>query len=191
MVLQQVLTDLVTELRAADSMGSGASVSPPAVAAPASSSLGALGHGLPFVTVHINGYAITDDASAAREISAQLAIDPEAAAAADAAERDAETIVQTSSAETSSASPPARHKRGRASATPAGTKVERHTVAHACVRAHRQTFEQHLEYVVATLRDGCSTGRPVVLVIDEFDVFCARTKQTLLYNLLDLTQDPT
>jgi Cdc6-like AAA superfamily ATPase len=48
-----------------------------------------------------------------------------------------------------------------------------------------------LEYVVATLRDGCATGRPVVLVIDEFDVFCARTKQTLLYNLLDLTQDPT
>jgi len=146
--------------------------------------MGALGHGLPFVTVHINGHAITDDHSAVREISAQLAIDPEAATAAATAEKDSAAAASSGD----SGTPPRRG--GKRARSAAATRVSRRTVAYACVRAHRQTFEQHLEYVVATLRDGRATDKPVVLVVDEFDVFCSRTKQSLLYNLLDLTQDP-
>lgn len=152
--------------------------------ASASAALATLGHGLPFVAVHINGYTIADDHSAVREISAQLAINPEAATAA--AEAEADAIAAAHKASGAAPAKPVSRKRGRPAAD---TRVKRRTVAHACVRSHRQTFEQHLAYVTATLRDGKLAGTPVVLVIDEFDVFCARTKQALLYNLLDLTQD--
>ncbi|KAA0168329.1 hypothetical protein FNF28_02489 [Cafeteria roenbergensis] len=172
LVLQVALQRVASRMAAAKEGGTSA--------ASASAALATLGHGLPFVAVHINGYTIADDHSAVREISAQLAIDPEAATAAAEAEADAIAAADTEPAK------PVVRKRGRRAAE---TRVKRRTVAHACVRSHRQTFEQHLAFVTATLRDGKLAGTPVVLVIDEFDVFCARTKQSLLYNLLDLTQD--
>lgn len=175
LVLQVALRRVTLRMAAAKEGG---------VPASASAALATLGHGLPFVAVHINGYTIADDHSAVREISAQLAIDPEAATAA--AEAEADATAAADAAAGAASGKPAPRKRGRPAAE---TRVKRRTVAHACVRSHRQTFEQHLAFVTATLRDGKLAGTPVVLVIDEFDVFCARTKQSLLYNLLDLTQD--
>jgi Cdc6-like AAA superfamily ATPase len=137
----------------------------------ASSSLQSLGHGLPFVVVHLNGFTIPDDQTAVREISKQLSIDAETATAAAVAEVGEEPHVRA----------PKRPRSGKA----------RHT-AHSQSRHHAEySFEQHLAYVVQVLRDGRLTGMPVVMVIDEFDLFCQRTKQSLLYNLLDLTQDAT
>ena len=131
-----------------------------------SSALQSLGHGLPFVVVHLNGFTIPDDQTAVREISKQLSIDPDTATAAAVAEQE-----------------PRAPKRSRSAA------AARHT-AHSKSRHHAEySFEQHLAYVIQVLRDGRLTGVPVVLVIDEFDLFCQRTKQSLLYNLLDLTQD--
>ncbi len=72
-------------------------------------------------------------------------------------------------------------------------------------RLNARAFEHHLAFVMAALRDGQSgTALPVVIVIQvravmfaasrltycsqqEFDVFARRSKQTLLYALLDAT----
>ncbi len=61
-------------------------------------------------------------------------------------------------------------------------------------------YEQHLEFLVSTLRSlgrasSASRARggapcPVYIVIDGFDAFARRSKQTLLYSILDLTQSP-
>ena len=54
------------------------------------------------------------------------------------------------------------------------------------MRAH--SFDLHLAFVMKALRDACAGGVPVFVVIEAFDVFVNRPKQTLLYALLDLTQ---
>jgi len=48
-------------------------------------------------------------------------------------------------------------------------------------------YEKYVEFVVGALKDGRRGGRPVLLVIDDFDLFAKGTRQTLLYTLLDLT----
>lgn len=49
-------------------------------------------------------------------------------------------------------------------------------------------YEHHMAFVLRCLQAAKSQGIPVLLVIDEFDAFARQTKQTLLYNLLDMTQ---
>ena len=56
------------------------------------------------------------------------------------------------------------------------------------IRQGANAFDLHLQFVVNTLRDGRHGGVPVFVVVEDFDIFARRTKQTLLYNLLDLTQ---
>ena len=54
---------------------------------------------------------------------------------------------------------------------------------------NKNAFESHLQFVVSSLKEGRHGGVPVFIIVDEFDQFARKTKQTLLYNLLDLTQD--
>ena len=55
-------------------------------------------------------------------------------------------------------------------------------------RATRSAYEAHLAFVVSSLRDGRAASVPVFIVVDDFDAFARRPVQSLLYNLLDLTQ---
>lgn len=51
-------------------------------------------------------------------------------------------------------------------------------------------FAQHLEFLLASLRSDV-TGRnskPIVFVLEEFELFCNHKNQTLLYNLFDVAQ---
>jgi origin recognition complex subunit 4 len=51
------------------------------------------------------------------------------------------------------------------------------------------SFSEHLEFLLASLKTGDkSTSRPIVFVLDEFDLFCDHRNQTLLYNLFDTAQ---
>jgi hypothetical protein len=56
--------------------------------------------------------------------------------------------------------------------------------------AARLGYEQHLDFIVATLRSRklARSSSPVFVVIDNFDLFARKTRQTLLYALLDLAQ---
>ena len=65
------------------------------------------------------------------------------------------------------------------------------SLAHSKVKGtgNRRAYESHLAYVVAALRDGRAASIPTLIVIEDFDAFARRSKQTLLYNLLDLTAD--
>ena len=52
------------------------------------------------------------------------------------------------------------------------------------------SFAQHLEFLLASL-NADTTGRnskPIVFVLEEFDLFCNHKNQTLLYNLFDIAQ---
>ena len=52
------------------------------------------------------------------------------------------------------------------------------------------SFAQHLEFLLASL-NADTTGRnskPIVFVLEEFDLFCNHKNQTLLYNLFDVAQ---
>ena len=50
------------------------------------------------------------------------------------------------------------------------------------------SYGENLAFLPAALEDCAAAHRGVVFVLDELDVFCARNKQTLLYNLLDMLQ---
>jgi len=50
-----------------------------------------------------------------------------------------------------------------------------------------RSFQENLKFLVDALRHGALGGQPILFVLDDFEFF-ARGKQTLLYNLLDLTQ---
>lgn len=50
-----------------------------------------------------------------------------------------------------------------------------------------RSFQENLRFLVDAARHGGISGRPLLFVLDDFEGF-ARGKQTLLYNLLDLTQ---
>ena len=51
------------------------------------------------------------------------------------------------------------------------------------------SFAQHLEFLLASLRAGKSrTSRPIVFLLEDFELFCLHHNQTLLYNLFDIAQ---
>jgi len=51
------------------------------------------------------------------------------------------------------------------------------------------TFEQGMEWIRNIFRNSFSKGTAVVMVLEEFEHFCFRSRQTLLYNLFDITQE--
>ena len=135
-----------------------------------------------FRLIQLDGHVLRDDAEALREISRQLSLQPmldeemgsggdgdEATAAVDGAA--APSVVSGSRTVAS------RRRGGRGSGGASGTSK------HA-----RRSFEQHLEFVVGALRDGRASNVPVIVVMDHFEGFAGSRKQTLLYNLFDLTQ---
>lgn len=51
------------------------------------------------------------------------------------------------------------------------------------------TFAENLNFLIESLKSGnkqCT--KPIIFILDEFDLFCAHHNQTLLYNLFDITQ---
>lgn len=50
------------------------------------------------------------------------------------------------------------------------------------------TFHDMLHFLVDVLEQGHYSNLPIFFVLDEFDLFAQRSKQTLLYNLCDLLQ---
>ncbi|TPX34960.1 hypothetical protein SeMB42_g07246 [Synchytrium endobioticum] len=56
-------------------------------------------------------------------------------------------------------------------------------------RPTRMSFSESLQHVLDTLRSGNAKSMPVIIVIDEFDIFASHsTRQHLLYNLFDAAQ---
>lgn len=51
------------------------------------------------------------------------------------------------------------------------------------------SFAEHLSFLLASLKTGdSSSSKPIIFVLDEFDIFCSHKNQTLLYNLFDVAQ---
>ncbi|XP_046617948.1 origin recognition complex subunit 4 [Neodiprion virginianus] len=51
------------------------------------------------------------------------------------------------------------------------------------------TFAENLSFLLECLKSGDKTqSKPVIFILDEFDLFCAHRNQTLLYNLFDVAQ---
>jgi len=50
------------------------------------------------------------------------------------------------------------------------------------------SFAEHLSFLLASLKTGDSTSKPIVFILDQFDSFCSHKNQTLLYNLFDVAQ---
>ncbi|KAJ8953034.1 hypothetical protein NQ314_007408 [Rhamnusium bicolor] len=51
------------------------------------------------------------------------------------------------------------------------------------------SFAENLAFLLACLRTGEKhTSKSVVIILEEFDLFCAHHNQTLLYNLFDISQ---
>ncbi|KAK3865693.1 hypothetical protein Pcinc_028721 [Petrolisthes cinctipes] len=51
------------------------------------------------------------------------------------------------------------------------------------------SFAENLSYLLESLRCGSKeTSKPVIFLLDEFDLFCHHRNQTLLYNLFDVAQ---
>ncbi|XP_071535723.1 origin recognition complex subunit 4 isoform X1 [Panulirus ornatus] len=51
------------------------------------------------------------------------------------------------------------------------------------------SFAENLAFLLESLRSGSKeTSKPVIFILDEFDLFCHHRNQTLLYNLFDVAQ---
>jgi len=50
------------------------------------------------------------------------------------------------------------------------------------------SFAEHLSFLLASLKTGDSTSKPIIFILDKFDSFCSHKNQTLLYNLFDVAQ---
>jgi len=50
------------------------------------------------------------------------------------------------------------------------------------------SFSEILSYLLNVLSIGTKTSKPVIIILDEFDLFTQHNKQTLLYNLFDIAQ---
>lgn len=51
------------------------------------------------------------------------------------------------------------------------------------------TFAENLCFLLECLKSGDKKhSKPVIFILDEFDLFCAHHNQTLLYNLFDVAQ---
>jgi hypothetical protein len=85
----------------------------------------------------------------------------------------------------------------RARGSAYGTDVEclRHLAAQATgydklagVPHRNASFEVGMEWMSSIFRGAFSHGTKVILVLDEFEHFCSRPRQTLLYNLFNLAE---
>ena len=52
----------------------------------------------------------------------------------------------------------------------------------------KSSFADTLSYVLSLLKSGTSSSVPIVIILDEMDLFAQHSKQTLLYNLFDIAQ---
>jgi origin recognition complex subunit 4 len=50
------------------------------------------------------------------------------------------------------------------------------------------SFSDHLSFLLSSLKTGDKTSKPIIFLLEEFDLFCAHRNQTLLYNLFDIAQ---
>lgn len=51
------------------------------------------------------------------------------------------------------------------------------------------SFADHLSFLLASLKVGDrQTSKPIIFILEEFDMFCSHRNQTLLYNLFDTAQ---
>ncbi|KAI8923116.1 origin recognition complex subunit 4 C-terminus-domain-containing protein [Entophlyctis helioformis] len=50
------------------------------------------------------------------------------------------------------------------------------------------SFAETLAYILATLKAGTHNSTPIIFILDEMDLFAQHAKQTLLYNLFDISQ---
>lgn len=146
-----------------------------------------------FRLIMLDGHVLRDDAEALREISRQLSlnIDTDAMFGTDG-------VVMGGS---DTAADLAGGGAGAGPATPGGAaSVSASSITkftgltgpssrrYLPSKQARKSFDQHLSFVVGAMRDGRASNVPVVLVLDHFEGFAESRKQTLLYNLFDLTQ---
>uniref|UniRef100_T1GZN8 ATPase AAA-type core domain-containing protein n=1 Tax=Megaselia scalaris TaxID=36166 RepID=T1GZN8_MEGSC len=50
------------------------------------------------------------------------------------------------------------------------------------------SFAENLSFLLASLKSGNKKSKSVIFLLHEFDLFCSHHKQTLLYNLFDISQ---
>lgn len=51
------------------------------------------------------------------------------------------------------------------------------------------TFAENLSFLLDCLKSGDKKrSKPIIFILDEFDLFCGHHNQTLLYNLFDVAQ---
>jgi origin recognition complex subunit 4 len=50
------------------------------------------------------------------------------------------------------------------------------------------SFAEHLSFLLASLKVGDKSTKPIIFILEEFDSFCSHKNQTLLYNLFDIAQ---
>mgnify|MGYP000595302139 CR=1 FL=1 len=122
--------------------------------------------GARFRVIHLSGRALRNDVEALREISRQLCLTPDDGEDGwDEAKGGEDGTTQTETTTQGSG----RRKNGPR-------------------KQQRKSFAQHLAFVIGALRDGRASNVPIILVLDHFEGFAGSRKQTLLYNLFDLTQ---
>jgi len=51
------------------------------------------------------------------------------------------------------------------------------------------SFEQSLEWLCAVMKESFKQAGAAIIVLDRFEHFCSRSRQTLLYNLFDVAQE--
>ncbi|WAR06655.1 ORC4-like protein [Mya arenaria] len=50
------------------------------------------------------------------------------------------------------------------------------------------SFAETLQFLLEALKSGSQTSKPILFVVEEFDLFAFHRNQTLLYNLFDISQ---
>lgn len=50
------------------------------------------------------------------------------------------------------------------------------------------SFADHLTFLLSSLKTGDKSSKPIVFILEEFDMFCSHRNQNLLYNLFDVAQ---
>ncbi|RCK63344.1 Origin recognition complex subunit 4 [Candida viswanathii] len=131
-----------------------------------------------FIAIHLNSSVYTDDTTALREIARQLDIkvnEDDSDEYMDAGDDD----------EKEEDEKPADDK--NETPLPEETDGEENNFARFETKSINETFANILS-VLNSEHEGEETKMPLIFVIDEFEKFTTSTRQTLLYNLLDLSQ---
>jgi len=50
------------------------------------------------------------------------------------------------------------------------------------------SFADHLTFLLSSLQTGDKSSKPIIFILEEFDMFCSHRNQNLLYNLFDVAQ---